>query len=77
MFTSDQARAPWAPTSIILLVFYLGGTAPLLALGGVTPVRLVALALRVAAVLVLLRLASRRRVDGSLEQVLKGTMVSR
>ena len=70
MFTSDQARAPWAPTSIILLVFYLGGTAPLLALGGVTPVRLVALALRVAAVLVLLRLASRRRVDGSLEQVL-------
>ena len=72
MFASGQARAPWAPTSILLLVFYLGGTAPLLALGGVTPVRLVALAVRVGAVLVLLRLASRRRrgVDGGFEQVL-------
>ena len=72
MFAFRQTRATWAPTSILLLVGYLGGTAPLLALGGVTPLRLVALVVRVGAVILLLRLASRRRrgVDGSLEQTL-------
>ena len=72
MFTSRQTRAPWAPTSIILLVVYLGATAPLLALGGGTPLRLVALAARIGAVFLLLRLASRRRqgIDGYVERIL-------
>lgn len=72
MFLNSQKRVPWAPTSLLLLVLYLGGTAPLLALGGATPLRLVALAVRVGAVILLLRLASRRRrgVDGSFEQLM-------
>jgi len=56
----------------VVLSAYLGGTAPLLALGGITPLRFLALSLHVCAVPALLRLASRRQqdVDGRFERVL-------
>ena len=56
----------------MVLAAYLGGTVPLLALGGLTPLRLVVLALHICAVPALLRLSSRRQqdVDGRFERVL-------
>ena len=72
MFSSGQARVPWAPPSIVLLSVYVGGTAPLVVLGGLTPLSLLVLGAHGIVVFALLRLAYRRRhgLDRSLERVL-------